>query len=219
MRQDLKVNVNVRVLAYERQMDGSDVLVATRETHNIFTNTGRAWLARLLGAVAFDQPLPTPHDPEGTARVAYMGFGCGGQFQTATGFSANKQQELASVVALEDPAPISVSGMVATYLKRVEPQTNATVSFPDGGIGRTTFVCTLEPHSPSYINFSGARSRTTQQDLESRAPISEAGLYLSLADPTGDPTAPNYMICYDTFDPIVVTPNTVLRCEWEIRFG
>ena len=50
-------------------------------------------------------------------------------------------------------------------------------------------------------------------------PISEAGLYLSSAQTQPQvPTNDNKLVAYDIFSPIIVTPNVMLKIEWELRF-
>lgn len=206
MQQELNPRVNVRVSRYERQSDGSLVFAEQRETHNVMTTAGRAWLATRLGASAYGDP-PTPVE---TAVIRYVGFGVGGYLQTNAGSTLyrHSQYELASVVALEDAVPISPG----VYLKQVDPQDkSSTVNFP--GVGRALFVCNV---AETEISFVGATSYASLQPVGQAVAISEAGLYLSDANVGA---ATNVPICYDTFDPITVTPNAVIRIEWEIRFG
>lgn len=211
MRNDVRISANVSIKLYERQSNRGLVLVDERSSHNIMTNTGRHWLVRRLGASAFGNP-PTPHSTE---TVKWMGFGVGGSLQTNPLYR-HSQQEVATVLSLEDPTPISGSPSPGfTYLKQVDVQAENATNFPDGGIGRTVFVCHI---AQDEISFLDAVSFRSQQSVGTHVPVSEAGLYLSGADPMLlTPTDANRLICYDTFDPIFVTPTAVLRCEWELR--
>ena len=208
---------NVKIAIY----DGGN-LVGHRISHNVMTNTGRAWLSKIVGASGYEETFPTPHRQE---KIQYMGFGCGGALQTDTRFSRT-QTELVTVFAIEDPVPFSVnanSPSEKTYLKQVDPQLDNTLYFP--GDYRTRFIVDVAETEISFAASVTAKSNVT---VGTHVPISEAGLYLSSAKPnftTGstvaseqDPTGANEMVAYNIFDPIVVTPNVTLRIEWELRF-
>lgn len=207
--------VNVKVLVIENGR-----VVAQRRTHNVMTNSGRNWLMQLLGSSDYAQSPPTAHT---TAKLKYVGFGCGGVLQSdpaAQGF-LNKQAEIASVVALEDPVPLSVAGTVKTFLGTLNDQRSGTIHFP--GIGRTVFIRNV---LETEISFAGNVTKGSNVVVGTEVPISEAGLYLSTATPTydsanpglgGDPVAANSLAAYNLFDPVVVTPSVSLRIEWEIR--
>lgn len=194
-------------------------LTDQRMSHNILTNTGRSWLSRLVGASDYSVDPPLPHRTE---KVMYIGLGCGGALQTDTRFPKT-QTELVTITALEDPIPFSYNavGTVSTYLKQVDNQVaSSSVYFP--GTTRTRFVVDV---AESEISFAGNVTRVSNEVVNTSVPISEAGLYLSSAEPTWDggatgtdPAGPNELICYNVFEPITVTPNVVLRIEWELRF-
>lgn len=214
MKSTFNPEINVTVLAYEKE-GGEYVLKHKRESHNVMTNTGRDWLVRRLGASAFNPSVShTPHT------VQYMGLGCGGALQTDTRF-LRTQLELASVLALEDPVPFSlVAGTNYRYLKEVERQTDNATYFP--GTGRTLFmVDVLE----TEVSFSGSTSVGSHTPVDTLVPISEAGLYISSANDEYDaignigvnPTLANGLICYNIFEPIPVTPNSMVRLQWELR--
>ncbi|MFZ4580790.1 MAG: hypothetical protein ACOYOB_20605 [Myxococcota bacterium] len=205
--------VNVRVLVYERQQGGALKLVDRRESHNVMTNTGRAWLVQLFGSSNYAALVPTPHT---TARLKYVGLGCGGALQTRDGFVAT-QTELASVIALENPVPVSAAGALKQYLKTVDNQQVGTNNFP--GIGRTIFYTQF---AESEVSFAGNETALGYL-VETNVPVSEAGLYLSTALPTYDgvagknPLLANELACYNVFEPVAVRPGVVLRLEWELR--
>lgn len=213
---ELEPSVNVAISVYK---DGE--LVDRRISHNVFTNTGRTWLSRLVGAADYSQDPATPHN---TDKIAYMGFGCGGALQSNNSF-ATGQTELVTVKALQDPVPVSKDGDQRLYLKGVDNQANSSVYFP--GDFRTRFVVDI---AESELSFAGNFTRISNIEVGTSVPISEAGLYLSSAnprftheadpaDPTeADPADANMLVAYNIFDPIHVTPNVVLRVEWELRF-
>ena len=198
------IHANVVVRAYE-----GGQLVHVRESHNVFVNTGRAWLAKQLGASNYAVDPPTPHSTE---KVAYIGLGCGGALQTDANF-ANTQPETVTVTALEDPIPVSETGGTKTWLKKVLNQSTGDVFFP--GDFRTAFIVDFVE---SEVSYALSRTHTSNVLVGTNAPVSEAGLYLSTAETTlPDPTVVNRLAAYNTFSPIPVTPNTVLRVVWELR--
>jgi hypothetical protein len=207
------------VLAVYSKDDGE--LLETRYIHNIFTNTGRTWLSRLVGSDDYSQVPPNPHTQ---AKIMYIGFGCGGALQHDNQF-ATGQTELVTVTALQDPVPLAEDAGQRLYLKQVDDQANSSIYFP--GDFRTRFVVDI---AEDELSFPGNKTRVSNVDVGTSVPISEAGLYLSTADPRfnheltpadpeqADPAAPNYLVAYNIFDPITITPNVILRVEWELRF-
>lgn len=206
---DPRVNVTVKL-----KKDGK--VIDKRVSHNVFTNVGRAWLVQLFGSSAYSEDPPTPHN---TAKIMYVGFGCGGALQTEAGYLRG-QQELVTVQALQDPVSIAAVGDGFQYLKVLDNQTVTTAHFP--GNFRTLFTCDL---AESEISFSGSYTRGSNVNVGTNVPVSEAGLYLSTAgayytaDPEdgSDPLIDNYLVCYDTFSPVWVTPGVTLSIEWELR--
>jgi hypothetical protein len=212
----LERQVNVYITARERGKLRRDL---SRTSHNVFVNGGRAWLARQVGASDYSADPPTAHS---TAKIKYMGLGCGGALQTDNSF-ANTQTEVVTVDALQDPVPVSRSGDLRTYLKQVHNQQINTTYFPDNY--RTRFICEL---IEGEVSFAGNETRVSGTTVGTSVPVSEIGLYLSDAktgysQPTpqpgeADPAAANNLVAYNIFDPIPITPNVVLRIEWELRF-
>ena len=208
--------INVAVSVYE---DGN--LVDQRLSHNVVTNNGRSWLSRLVGASDYNTLVPTPHTND---KVKYIGLGCGGALQSDTDF-ATGQAELVTVTALQDPIPFSLDNDVGVYLKQVDNQSFSSVYFP--GNFRTRFVVDI---SESELSFAGNTTLVSQQNVGTAVPVTEAGLYLSSATPTYkaavgnvpaigvDPSQANHLVAYNIFDPVTVTPNVVVRIEWELRF-
>ena len=204
----LPVYCNVRVTLLTT--DG--VVLDTRESHNVVTNIGRDWVAHLLGSSDYSQPDPAPHDKR---KIAYMAVGCGGALQDGVGFAKN-QNELVTVVALEDPVPMFMDGNnLPVYLKGVDYQQATSTYFPSNA--KTVFVVDI---AESEVSFVGNMAKTSNKVVGTDVPVSEAGLYLSgtnqnpinLHIPEADA-----LFAYDIFTPIHVTPNTVLRIEWSIQ--
>ncbi|MAP23270.1 MAG: hypothetical protein CL582_20275 [Alteromonadaceae bacterium] len=213
----LDPTINVAIGIYE---DGK--LVDRRLSHNVVTNIGREWLSKLVGSDDYATDPPSPHV---TSKIGYIGFGCGGALQTS-GLFTTGQAELVTVTTLQDPVPIALIGSNLTervYLKSVDKQTNSSIYFP--GDFRTRFIVDI---IETELSFAGNKTRDSNVDVGTSVPISEAGLYLSDANPTytheesntgeTDPSQENNMVAYNVFSPIAVTPNVVLRVEWELRF-
>ena len=217
-KEDVRVSINVVVRAY----DENGTMVARRRGHNVFTNTGKNWLVRAMGAANYGVVPPTPHTSE---KIMYMGYGCGGALQTNPAFVTG-QAELVTVNALQDPVPVSdAGGGQFVYLKQVDNQSlGSSVYFP--GDYRTVFVSDI---SGTEISFSGSTTRVSNVNVGTQVPVSEAGLYLSDASPFFSPAAPlgyeadpagaNSMGAYFIFSPIIVTTGVALRSEWELRVG
>lgn len=213
---ELEPTANVAISVYK---DGK--LVDQRVSHNVFTNTGRTWLSRLVGSSDYTQSPPSPHS---TDKIMYIGFGCGGALQSNTDY-ATGQTELVTVTSLQDPVPIAIDGDQRLYLKQVDNQANSSVYFP--GDFRTRFVVDI---AESELSFTDNITRVSNMRVGTSVPITEAGLYLSSANPRfthnsnpaspleADPAGPNKLVAYNIFDPIHVTPNVILRVEWELRF-
>ena len=214
---ELNIHVNYAIGTFDRV---TGEMVDIRRGHNVMVNTGRNWAVRRLGSSDYAQVPPTPHTTE---VIAYMGFGCGGALQTNNTF-ARTQAELVTVVALEDAVPFTRVANLRTYLKRVDNQASTSVYFP--GNYSTVFVLDV---LETELSFTGNATRTSGVTVGTSVPISEAGLYLNTALPTfdhtvgpvpvgqADPAAANRLVCYNTFDPLAVTPNVVLRAEWVLR--
>ena len=204
-------NVRITVLEAGKPID-------VRESHNVVTNVGRNWLRNLVGAASYPGSGSAVEGVHALTsdRVKYMGFGVGGAFGN-TGFF-NSQEELVTVTTLEDYVKITDSNPAAPatrYLIEVLPQTNANKSFPSNYSIRFTAIL-----SESLISYEGNSSRSGLA-VGTNVPISEAGLYISSADPGIKPDVgvnPTCLVAYNIFSPISVTPNITLRVDWEFRF-
>lgn len=216
MRSEFDPKINVSILIYE-----NGELVGRRDTHNVMTNQGKEWLLQRLGSSNYGVSPPTPHR---TDVIKYVGFGVGGALQTNAAF-LRTQLEIPTVVALQDPVAYStLSATAKRYLKTVTNQVLGNpADFP--AFNRTVFTLDV---LETEISYPGARTRGSNVLVDTLVPVSEAGLYLSSAAtdydtgaPLGagnvDPLSANFMVCYNIFEPVPVTPNTLLRILWEIR--
>lgn len=209
----MPVTCNVRIRAIDKR---TEKVVEERVNHNVLTNIGRTWLRNLVGAASYAAVDPVTGWIEGAGnaitseRVRYQMFGVGGALSAAP--YLHTQEELTTVTELEDWVNYDASN----YMVEVLPQTAANDAFPD------TFSIRFIGEVPeSAISYAGNTSGGSAQAVGTSVPVSEAGLYLSGADKTKDPqdSANNTrLVAYDIFDPITVTPNIVLRVEWEFRF-
>lgn len=208
--------INVAISVFE----GGE-LIDQRLSHNVVTNTGRSWLSRIVGASDYNTVVPTPHTHD---KIKYIGLGCGGALQTDNDF-ATGQAELVTVSAVQDPIPFSLDAGIGLYLKQVDNQSFGDVYFP--GNFRTRFIVDI---AESELSFANNTTLVSQKNVGTSVPITEAGLYLSSASPTykaavgntpeigSDPSEANHLVAYNIFDPVTITPNVVVRIEWELRF-
>jgi hypothetical protein len=207
----IKVESNVRLRAYV-----GDKLVDERESHNILTNIGRNWLRDLVGFTDFTGlaggAFASP-DTRTDERATYIAFGVGGVLSADPTIYNATQEELVTVSALEDYVKIDAT---PTYMKAVEDQTNGSDSIV--GSYAIRFISTI---LESEISFAANVSKSGGLAVGTNVPISEVGLYLSGANPAVDldnATNNARLVAYNLFDSITVTPNIVLRIEWELRF-
>lgn len=217
---------NVKVTTYER---GKRVPKYCYEEHNIWVNSGREYLARV---VAPNSGLTDHYNEPPREFVAYMGVGIGGSRQTnsaaytaplsadyppadaggAPGNTGNQQVDtLLTVSQLERPVKIKASSpiwLAAVATPVVFSNSNRTVSF-------------TRVFSETDINLSGTYSVV---------PVSELALFLS----TQDPDAANVydvsntpsmigagrqtLVAYKTIIPIPKTSAFSFVTEWELRF-
>jgi hypothetical protein len=202
--EDIQVKQNLFITARERGK-----IVARREGHNIFVNTGREWLSKLIAYQAF-----SPDVLEEDHRVRYMGFGIGGTRQLAltTANSAplsvaypgsNVQTDIdPTLFALERPVRLKGSSSASTlpgdvWLGQVQaPSDHPTAT-------SVTFRRLFTGPEVSYSPFN-------------TVPLSEIGLFTSGADPA---LKFNSFIAYDTFDTLSKTTAFEIEAVWTIRFG
>jgi hypothetical protein len=210
----VEVRSNLHIVARERGK-----IVARRDVHNIFLDTGREWLSRLI---AYESYAPEAY--QRSDRVRYMGLGIGGSRQiipavanasplggpgdpyeanSAAGIGSNIQTDVSrSVTHLERPVRISggsshypgISGdrWVGQIQAPVEHNTGTSATF------RRVFT-------GAEVNYGGFAS----------VPISEAMLFTSAADPE---FYLNTGIAYDVFDSLSKTSAVSLEVEWSLDF-
>lgn len=176
-------------------------IVARREGHNIFLNTGREWLSKLIAYSSYN-----PDVVETNERIRYMGLGIGGTRQLAPDFADTSplsdyppvgsflQTDVdPDVIRLERPVRVSPAAWIGAV------QAPVTHPTPTSTLFRRVFTSQEVSYAP-YLS----------------VPLSEVGLFLSTAN-TVSPS--NVIIAYDTFDTLAKTTAFELEVSWTIRIG
>jgi len=198
----------------------------TRDSHNIFVDYGRDWLAHLIALQALGSPDTTFRDD----RIRYMAVGIGGQSQLlayATIEAAHAEWDgyagtwgggaaSAPVQTGVDPSVLGLEWPVEVTNGSYYDDVSAPATFPSTGIVRFTGVLGI-----NEVSF----------DAFTSVPLSEVGLFTQRVDTDlGGATTPplvwpseNYaekaMVAYNTFDTLSKTSAFVLQFDWEIRFS
>lgn len=211
---DIVVQQNVILTMRERGK-----IVDRREGHNIFVDTGREWIAKLIAYLSF-----SPDIFEDDHRIRYMGFGIGGRSQVAptvadsspiggsgdpyeagsyAGVGGYNQSDLDPTVFSVE-RPVRVSGSSTNYPGIAGDKWIEQIQAPPvhGTATETTFRRLFTQAEISYFPFTSV-------------PLSEVGLFTDAADPV-NPL--NVLVAYDTFDTISKTGAFDLEVVWTFRF-
>ncbi len=205
------VSWNIELIGHDR---GKRKVLHER-THNILVNEGRSFVCENIAASAFAGPSFTRHR---NTVVRYMGFGIGGNRQTAPSASAspysdaypagyggtNVQNDTSLTTGrLERPVKATSTDWL------VEVATPATFPSPT----QVQWVCVF---SQAAINIGSFTS----------VPLAEIALYSSAADKTlpngGAGTYPGptgNVLAYDTFDPFNKNAFFSVTAKWTWRLG
>lgn len=216
----IKIESNVVLTARNKR----GKIVERRDSHNIFLDYGRDWIAHLVG-------LDTAGAFFREDRIKYMAFGIGGTAQKiasadirnpaiynypgypndwvgGAGSGDPTQTDVdPSVTALEWPVLVSTNNYFDLCS---QPHT-----FP-GTVGVIRFTSVL---GLNEVSFGGYPS----------VPLSEIGLFTA-GDPTALDTtqapviaaglpAEKFMVAYNTFDTLSKTTLFYLEVDWELRFS
>lgn len=205
-------------------------IVETRDSHNIFLDYGRDWLAHL---VSLDTGAAHFRDD----RVCYMCFGIGGTAQmigsdlirgvipgpySYPGFPDDWVGGAGAgdpVQTDTDPTVTALEWPVEVELLDYYDDISQPATFP-GTLGTVRFTAVL---GLNQISFGAHPS----------VPLSEIGLITERIDdgvlfPLGHATPPvvagplpveKCMVAYNTFDTISKTTDFVLQIDWELRFA
>jgi hypothetical protein len=205
IRDAIEVKQNIKLLMRERGK-----IVARREGHNIWTNVGSEFLAELV-ALASYTPSDTPFRDD---RIKYMGLGIGGSAQKALDTANNPpiSPPYTGTNSQGDSDP------AVTTLERPVRVTGSEVAYPgQSGDAWLGLIGTADPNTvPTQVTF-----RRTFTSIEINygslvsVPLSEIGLFTSIADPEN---YQNLVVAYHTFDTLMKTSAFSLEVIWTIRF-
>jgi hypothetical protein len=203
-RDTVEVKNNIHMVMRERGK-----IIGRRESHNIWLNLGREYLASLLAYSSF-----SPLTPERNDRIAYMGVGIGGNQQialttantpplvTAYPGTNNQTDTDPTVTALERPVRISGGSLPYpgsggdVWLGQVQaPAVHATAT-------QVTFSHLFGETDISYNPFL-------------IVPLSEIMLFTYNASPN---VYNNTGVAYDTFPSISKTNAFSLEVDWTVLF-
>lgn len=219
----IEAKVNVRIVARERGK-----IVARRDSHNIWVNFGREYLAKTISPL--DGTYTTPVN---NAVVRYIGLGIGGDAQTLdiagtfptldTHYPGQNifDDTVISTATLERPVKVTGTAGVGASAGVWMSSVTAPPTFGGTPISKVEFDTLF---TNSDINLGGSYPSV---------PLSEVGLFLSseVASRTSEEvydygTPPAYinsstrqkLLAYNTFDPISKTVSVSLEIHWEIQF-
>jgi len=203
----------------------SEEVVEERESHNIFLNYGRDWIAHLVGLSANGPDVVFRDD-----RLRYMAFGIGGDSQLIahatveamhadyTGYAQDWGGVAAASTPLQkdtDPTVLGLEWPVLVNATEWYDDISAPATFPSVGIIRLTSV--LGVNEVSFLTHTSVplseiglftQGITTQPGGLTREPIVHGTLPLT-----------KYMVAYNTFDTLSKTSAFVLQVDWELRFS
>lgn len=189
---EVRANFNARLVEPE-----SKRIVAERTLHNVFTNTGRDWLAHLVAW----STIGTPDVAYTNRRVRWMSVGSGTQLETV------------GVNVLNTPLLVTAG----RYLSALQ-----TSDFPT--VRAVRFYKEFSQNEISYL--PGQVIPVTEAGLfvdvfpASTAGGSEDSAVGGGFDTTISPAiAANAPVAYATFDAINKTQDFNLEIRWEFRFG
>jgi hypothetical protein len=205
----LELKWNLEIVGFDR----GKRRVLHQRTHNIVVNNGRQFLCETISPASFGVGFTRQQN----AVVQYMGVGIGGTRQAAPeaatsplsdaypgGYGGANAQTDADVAVSRLERPVKATS--SAWLKQIA----APATYPTA-----TSVRYAALFDTTDINLAPTTSM----------PISEIGLYSSLADPTlpnggsgAYPGATNHMIAYDTFRSLYKTGFWSLQVNWTWQF-
>ncbi len=162
---------------------------------NIWTLTGREYLAELIALSAFSPRTPFRED-----RVAYIGMGIG------------SQTEVAAIASLVDPVPYRTAEFLAPV--------NAPAIFPASGTGTPiTSVQFVREFGLTELSFGSPASAVvlTEAGLFTDG-NPEDDWNVGTLDTSFVASSARAPVAYKTFEPITKTTSFTMRVIWEIRF-
>lgn len=180
---------------------GKLVFGSRREGKNIWTLTGREFLARLMSYAAYGPSPSSPDTPARNDRIRYIGFGIG------------TTPEVSSVARLV--SPIKYTGAGDLFLAELALP---TYPFQTTGSFGTAVRYTRE-FSESELSTSGTIILTEAGLFTDGSPTSSPVPYTPKTRDRSLAQAGNQAPGgYKTFEPLKKTTNFVLQTAWEVRF-
>lgn len=214
--EDIVIKQNLKLTARERGK-----IVERREGHNIFVNVGREWLSKIVSYDSLPSVGVAPSHPASAAeyhRIRYIGFGIGGDAQTAPAalftaapFNAypwddhtfTQTDSDPTVYALESPVPITSTGSSFPNDYQWVGQVVAPPEYPQPGHVRYSRIFV-----EAELTFGGAPLM----------PVSEVALFTNAAAYNLKPEGSGPVIAYDTFNTLNKTNAIAIEIEWTLKF-
>jgi len=231
----VKVGSNVRLTL--RDKPGGKI-IEERNSHNIFLNYGREWVAELIG-------LDTGYSAFRNDRCRYMVFGIGGTSQLiasatlrstwagfpdawdysdvgdlstgglggAGGGDPAQDDTDPAVTGLEYPVQITDEDYYDDIL--------APASFPEAGVIRLTSI--LGYNEVSFAGFTSVPlseiGLITESRIQDDFPPLDSAILVSSSFGDRPPIGVRYMVAYNTFNTLSKTSAFVLQVDWELRIS
>lgn len=202
-------------------IDRSNKVVDRRESHNLFVDYGRDWLAHFISLNTGGASFRSDH-------VELMAFGIGGTSQQVASSTIRSTSgynypgfpnDWVGGSGSGDPAQTDTDPTVTALEWPVEVEASdyydlisQPATFP-GATGVVRYTSIIGYDDISFGSYP-------------RVPLSEIGLFTEgVSDQSVAPViatgypAEKFMIAYNTFDTITKTTSFVLQIDWELRFS
>lgn len=193
-KEEVKIEGFFSVMCRER---GKIVPGSRRQGRNIWTLTGREYLARLMSYASYSPDTPSRDD-----RIRYIGFGIG------------TTPEVSSVSRLVSPIGFDSAGGTIFLAELAIPTYPFQSSSSFGTAVRyTREFSELELSTSTTVVLTEAGLFTDGSPTSSPTPFEPGTRVLTLAQAANQAPA-----AYKTFEPLKKTQNFVLQVAWEVRF-
>lgn len=194
--EDIPVACNFFAQLRER---GKKVPGGYREGHNVFTTTGKSWLAKLVSWYT----ISGTDVPYTQRRVRWMGVGTG------------EQAEAQTVPFLETPALVTGTSYLAEIQSVEFPATGAVTFVKEFGAYEISYaeLPVAVTEMALYADVSPAEPGTANAGEEDTA--FDPGTVDTVLSPTVGTNPP---IAYKLFDPLTKTADFILEVNWTFQF-
>lgn len=223
-RDGIEAKSNVFITARER---GKKVAALCRESHNVWVNNGRQYLAEVISPTS---GFAAHYNDSPIRVVQYMALGIGGDEQTAD-------------ISVEYPTldthypglnTFDDDSLTTPYLERPIKVTGVAGVGTSAGVWMNDVVAPPDLSGVTVVEFQSLFSTTDLQLGGSypAVPLSEIGLMLSIEEPSRtseevydyaaspwiNTSSRQQLIAYNTFATITKTASVALEIHWEIQF-